>query len=148
MSDYYIRFIPESINTTLGVNSIKLVEKLDWGGNVPKFTFNEQLHFADAGQNFESVECPLCKANLMEWWGSAMGSAYSDVEGFINIEVTAPCCSMKVSLHNLEYSFPQGFYKTMIEVMPRLDSQVAPEDIADNLLDITGEKWRVIHAYY
>ena len=148
MSDYYIRFIPEDIYIDLDENSIKLIEKLEWDGNTPKFIFNEQMHFADAGQYFESVKCPSCNTNLMEWWGNAMDSAYSDEHGFINIKTTTPCCSMKTSLHNLKYNLPQGFYKTMIEVIPRLDNQVIPADIVDNLFNITGDKWRVINARY
>jgi len=148
MSDYIIRFIPEDIHINLSENSIKIIEKLDWFENFSKFMFNEKIHFADAGHNFESVKCPLCKADLMEWWGNAMGSAYSDEEGFFDIMATTPCCRMKTSLHNLDYSFPQGFYKIMIEVMPELNSQITPENISNNLLDITGEKWRIIRAHY
>jgi len=148
MSDYFIRFIPENIDTKLSWDEIKQIEKMNWCGNSPKIIINEKIQFADAGQNFESVRCPSCKANLMEWWGSAMSSAYSEEHGFVDLEITTPCCNMTTSLHRLEYSFPQGFYKIMIEVTPELDSQIAAERIADDLLDITGGSWRIIHAHY
>jgi len=148
MSDFYVRFIPENINIFLDANKIELISKIDCGGNTIRFTHNEQVYFADAGKNFVSVVCPSCRVSLMEWWGGIMDSAYSDMEGFINLDVTTPCCNIKTSLHNLEYSLSQGFYKTIIEIGPVLKSQVMPEEIANNLLDITGEIWRIIRAQY
>jgi len=146
MSDHFVRFIPEEINITLCKNSMRTIEKLNWGGNIPRFIFNEQVQFADAGQNFESVKCPLCKVDLMEWWREAMNSAFSDEHGFVNIEITTPCCSMEMTLHNLEYTFPQGFYKVMIEVMS--DNEFAAEKIMDDLLKITEVKWRLVNTHY
>jgi hypothetical protein len=100
MSNYFIRFIPEDINISLSERDIKFIEELDWNGNTPKFIFSEQILFADAGQNFESVRCPLCKTVLMEWWDNAMCSAYSDEHGFIDIEVATSCCNTIISLNN------------------------------------------------
>ena len=148
MSDYFIRFIPESISSTLTQDEMKLIEGLGWGENTPKFIFNERIQFADAGQNFESVKCPSCKNDLMEWWGNAMSSAYSEENGFLGLEIITPCCSTITSLHELEYSFSQGFYKTMIEIVPESEIQIMSEEIADRLFKITRKKWREIHAHY
>lgn len=148
MSDYYMRFIPEDIFYTLDCDSINKVKNLEWSGNTPYFIFHERIHFADAGQNFESAKCPLCRADLMEWWGNIMSSAYSDEHGFVNIEATSPCCITKISLHDLDYNFPQGFYKTMIEVVPQASDKPMLETIAASLFDITGMKWRAIFAHY
>ena len=148
MSDYFIRFIPENIETKLNEHEIKLIEKLNWDGNNPKFIFSERIQLADAGQNFEIVKCQFCKANLMKWWGNAMNSAYSDERGFVKLDVTTPCCNKTTSLHNLEYNFPQGFYKTMIEVMPETSSNIMSNEIANSLLAITQKNWRIIHAHY
>lgn len=148
MSDYFIRFIPEDIDANLNEREIKLVEKLNWDENNPKFIFSERVQLADAGQNFEIVKCQFCMANLMEWWSNAMSSAYSEDYGFVKLEVTTPCCNKTTSLHNLDYSFPQGFYKIMIEVMPKANSKIMSDEIAEDLLAITGRNWRVIHAHY
>lgn len=148
MSDHFVRLIPEDIHISLDENSINLIEGLRWNENIPKFIFSEQVHFADAGQNFESVKCPSCKTDLIEWWGNAMSSAYSNEHGFVNLEITTPCCSMNMSLHDLEYNFPQGFYKTMIEVMHESENKAVYGDIVDSLLNITGVKWRIIYAHY
>jgi len=148
LSDYYVRFIPEVINTSLNEHEIGLIERLHWGVSIPKSIFSDRILLADAGQNFETVKCPFCKASLMEWWGSAMSSAYSEDYGFQELIITAPCCNNVTSLHNLEYNFPQGFYRTMIEVMPEVNSQIRADEIADKLLEITGINWRIVHARY
>ena len=148
MSEYYIRFVPENIHIALSKEELQRIEKLNWGGNTPKLIFGEKIQFADAGLNFESVKCPSCKDDLFEWWSDAMSSAYSEKQGFFNLEAVTPCCEVKTSLHDLEYSYQQGFYKTMIEVIPLSDSQLAIYEVAAALLEITGESWRVIHAHY
>jgi hypothetical protein len=148
MSDYFIRFIPEKIDTELNQSEIKLIDGLSWGGIVPKYISSERIQFADAGQNFEVAKCPFCRNNLMEWWGETMSSSYSNDLGFVEIDKTTPCCNMRISLHNLEYNFPQGFYKTMIEICPKVDSQIDSEKIAERLEIITKGKWRIIHAHY
>ena len=143
-----MRFIPENINISLDESTKMFIKKFKWDGNCPKFIFSDKIQFADSGQNFESVKCPLCKENIMEWWGSAMSSAYSDEHGFVNLNIATPCCASKASLHTLEYSLPQGFYKTMIEITPNARSEIVPEEIVQNLLDVIGERWRVIYAHY
>jgi len=148
MSDYFIRFIPEDINANLSEDEVNLIKKLNWDGNHPRFIFNERVQFADAGQNFECVKCRFCGINLMDWWGNAMSSAYSEEHGFVNLNVTTPCCNELTSLHDLAYDFPQGFYKTMIEVVPEANSQIMVDEVANCLLEITNKKWRVIHAHY
>jgi hypothetical protein len=148
MSDYFVRFVPENIYIVLSQDELKCIEKLNWGGNIPKLIFDEKIQFADAGLNFEFVKCPSCKDDLMEWWCDAMSSAYAEKSGFFNLETVTPCCSTETSLHDLEYGYQQGFYKIMIEVIPKTDSQFMAEDIAAGLLKITEGNWRVIHARY
>ena len=148
MSDYLVRFIPENIDAILSREEISLVEELDWDGSIPKILFNERILFADAGQNFETVLCPICKTNLTEWWGSAMCDAYSEDYGFTKLEITTPCCKKTTSLHSLDYNFPQGFYKTMIEVVPKTDGKAKLESIVDKLSDMTNVNWRIVHVHY
>ena len=77
-----------------------------------------------------------------------MNSAFSEEHGFEKLDVITPCCNKATSLHSLDYNYSQGFYKTMIEVMPEANSHIMPDEIAKNLLEITGKYWRVIHAHY
>jgi len=46
MSDCFVRFIPEDVNVSLFEDNIKLIEKLKWNDNIPKFIFNQQTQFA------------------------------------------------------------------------------------------------------
>jgi hypothetical protein len=85
MSDYSIRFIPEKINIILSLDELTEIEALNWAGNTLNVIVNNKILFADAGQNFETVNCPYCKSNLMECWGNAMNSAFSEEYGFIDL---------------------------------------------------------------
>ena len=147
MANYFIRFIPENIELSLNESKINLIRNLKWKGHRPQVISNDVIKFADAGQNFETVKCPFCCVDIMEWWGSAMDDAYSGNKGFVNLDVTMPCCASKTSLHTLDYNFPQGFYKAMVEINATVDDLDANE-ISQNLLSITREKWRVVHSRY
>jgi len=148
LSHYILRFIPEDIYFSLNHSELSKIENLNWDGNNPSFIFSERMLFADAGRNFESVKCPNCNSNLAKWWGTAMDSAFSEEYGFVDIEINTPCCNYEVSLHELNYYFPQGFYRIMIEVVQMTGSRIMSEEIVRNLFSITGVSWRAIHACY
>ncbi|GLC83284.1 hypothetical protein LBYZC6_53980 [Lacrimispora brassicae] len=152
-SDYSIRFIPEKLSFALKPYEIEQIKGLNWYGNKIEIIQNYVVEFADAGSDFETVSCPFCRKDLNDWWGDAMDAAYLDGQGFVNIKVITPCCNRDTTLHELDYHFPQGMYKTMIEVYPDTSREdFSPEDfseeIGNGLWHTTGERWRVIHAHY
>ena len=108
----------------------------------------DKMQFADAGSNFESVCCPFCKTSLMDWWCNAMDMAYSDENGFMQLCVTLPCCGKEASLNDLDYMWPQGFYRTKIIVASDKDTLENKADFIDKLKAITGISWRLITAHY
>ena len=108
----------------------------------------DKVQFADAGVNFESVRCPFCHAELMEWWKEAMDVAYSNEKGFTKLSVTVPCCGKESSLNDLEYSWPQGFYTAKI-VFKLSDNKIVKEQsLLGELRAISGISWRLIIAHY
>ena len=152
MSDFYVNFIPEKPNYELDEQIINLIKSLSWYGDNVKIIVNEQVEFADAGANFERVSCPFCDTDLMGWWGEAMNKAYSKEDGFINLDIVTPCCYKNTTLNNLNYYFPQGFYKTMISMEPyhikniiQVNQDLQKEAICQELSKITNIKWRIIN---
>ncbi|MCL2637717.1 MAG: hypothetical protein FWD48_05035 [Oscillospiraceae bacterium] len=160
MSEYYMSFIPDNPSYKLDTTSIELIKKLSFYSNY----YNEEdnivievsdvIQFADCGGNLEEALCPFCKVSALDWWGDAMGSVYSEESGFEDLNVTTPCCQKAVSLNDLDYSFPQGFYKSIIRIdllfkinLDFSDKQVCNK-ICEELYKITNTTWRVIHARY
>ncbi len=62
---------------------------------------NGEVGFVDAGGNSDGVFCPRCGTDLEDWWGDAMAAAAES--GFEELEAALPCCSMEMSLNDLEY---------------------------------------------
>ena len=69
---------------------------------------SDSPQFIDQGENFERVRCPMCGAELEDWWTGAMEAAY-DGRGFPSLAITVPCCGSKSSLNELTYDWPAGF---------------------------------------
>jgi hypothetical protein len=67
----------------------------------------EDIEFINPGENFESVTCPVCSADLAAWWQGAMETAYA--AQFTELTVEVPCCGSQGSLNDLNYSWPAGF---------------------------------------
>lgn len=70
--DSPIYFIPEDIKFKLSSKMVERIKSLLGYKNDISFEDNDTVQFADSGENFETVNCPYCKADLMECWGEAM----------------------------------------------------------------------------
>ena len=58
----------------------------------PELTRTANVEFIDAGENFESIRCPLCGRELDQaWWDGHMGGQYSAEHGFRLEPIVAPC---------------------------------------------------------
>lgn len=75
----------------------------------------EKIRFIHQGQNWERVLCPMCKTELdTTWWRQAMNAASQT--DFQNLSVATPCCGIVVSLNDLQYEWPAGFARLVLEV--------------------------------
>ena len=147
MSDYFISYMPVEPNYIPSKNIAKQLSELEIHGCTTVLEIEDILKFADAGANFESVRCPYCDADIIKWWGGAMGNAYDMDEGFTDLEICTPCCGAKSTLNDLNYHFPQGFYRTRLFAEPFVDAQIDTNSICVKLETITGMKWRAIHQH-
>jgi hypothetical protein len=133
MSDNWLRFIPtdpEFLPTQAAAAKAQAL----LASIVPQSTevtvqFTEHVEFMDQGANFESVACPRCEANAESWWGDAMSEQYKT--RFSNLRVTAPCCGATVSLNELNYKWPCGFSRFVLEAMNPNVRDIAPDQVAE-----------------
>jgi hypothetical protein len=91
------------------------------------------LHFSDfpeffhCGGNFESVFCPFCQTDIVEWWGKAL-DAWSKGHDRRRLAIETPCCGRETSLNDLDYVEPQAFACIAIKVM-NPDSDLEPYEL-------------------
>jgi len=108
---------------------------------------SEETAFVDQGENFESVHCPVCGAGLqMDWWADAMATAAKD--GFFVLGVHLPCCNSMASLNDLQYDWPAGFARFVIEVINPGDDCVIDDQSKQLLESVLGCKLRVVKTHY
>lgn len=127
MSDSFLRIIPSSPTYIpaegVGQALTSLLKRELPNAEGVEIVVNDEVVFVDQGENFERVQCPTCKQTIdTEWWQSALDSASE--KQFSDLVVTVPCCSKKLSLNDLEYHWPAGFSRYVVEV--REPGQQAP----------------------
>jgi len=154
MSDFWISFIPEEPSYILNNQTIDSIKKLSWYKDNVAIFVKDNIQFVDAGTNFKKVSCPFCNFDLINWWGNAMNEAYSDEDGFINLDIVTPCCHKNSSLHCLDYDFPQGFYTSIIEMRPfyyqgvlQIHQEIFKDTICQELFELTNETWRIVYTH-
>lgn len=149
MGDYYVKLIPLDPNFVPEQEKLrKLEEELlpvlhTWAAEV-KIHIKDTPIFVDQGQNFETVSCPYCKQELdVGWWGNAMDTVFKS--NFLDLEIDVPCCRRKVSLNDLEYYFPAGFARFIIEL---LEPGFIEEEYVEWLEEQLGFKLKQVKVKY
>lgn len=149
MSDNYLRLIPSSpvfIPDKIAIDkAIFLLEEDFPFPDMVRVSVSDSPRFVDQGANLERVACPCCNQTLdLEWWQNAMD--YASTNGFQNLNVKAPCCSIETTLNDLIYDWPAGFARFLIEISnPKVDIT----DVRINQLEtILGSPLRKIWAHY
>jgi hypothetical protein len=115
MSDNWIKLIPRDPNYQPTVKAAKSARDL-LASFVPDadevdFSFMDEVEFVDPLGNWSGVRCYACGADAEPWWREAYG------KGFPELTMKAGCCGASVSLNELEYVYPAGFAKFVLEAM-------------------------------
>jgi hypothetical protein len=81
-----------------------------------------QVEWIDQGANVERVLCPICQKDLdLEWWRQAMDRSYQTTH-FADLMIEVPCCCTVHSLNDLQYEWPAGFARFVLEARdPSID---------------------------
>jgi hypothetical protein len=103
------------------------------------------VQFVDCGENFEVVRCPRCHVDLGEWWSMAMEAGHE--QRFTDLRVTTPCCRLRTSLNQLDYAWPAGFARCVLEVFEPGVAALERHSI-EALQHRLGCAIRVIWAHY
>jgi hypothetical protein len=103
----------------------------------------DEVHFVDAGGNWEGVFCPACGADLEEWWGEAMTQAF-DASRFARLRKRVPCCRRISSLNELRYPWAVGFARYSLRA-DEPQGELEPRHVAQ-LEVILGCRVRVIRG--
>jgi hypothetical protein len=148
MSDNWLRFVPTDPYRQPASNTAKAASDL-LATFVPRAQqiqaqFLEKVVFFDPGGNLESIRCPVCSADLQEWWGDAMDGAIK--EEFERLRTTTPCCGGEASLNDLRYNWPAAFGSFVLEVMNPKIRDTAP-DQEKALSDCVGHDLRKIWVH-
>lgn len=150
MSDNLLRFIPVDPDFMPDESSAERA-RASFAAMVPAAdevtaTRSENVQFVDAGANFERVSCPRCgKALTIEWWQDRMDEAFS--HNFAMLAVTSPCCGMNISLNDLNYDWPAGFARFVLEARNPNVTDLRAEDVA-RLAEIVGSPLRRVWTHY
>jgi len=119
MSDSIFKIFPTDpafIPTPDQVSTLKTYfsthqNQLEWQINI-----SDEINFIDPGDNFETIRCPLCDELIDgELWQDMMDQSYQS--GFTNLNILTPCCQKRSSLNHLNYHFPAGFARFVIEIL-------------------------------
>ncbi len=79
MSDDWLSFVPTDPYWQPTAEAAKAASEL-LASFVPeaeevRTEFSDDVMFVNPSQNLESISCPACKADILEWWGGAMDTA-------------------------------------------------------------------------
>lgn len=134
MSDNWLIFIPVDPQAhPTQASADKAVELLrsfapDAGDEVSA-TFFDKVAFQDCGSNWSGVECHQCGEDIEEWWADATSDAYKS--GFEDLRATTPCCGHSTTLNDLNYVWPAGFSRFVLEAKnPNIKQTTAEQDAA------------------
>lgn len=150
MSDNWLRFIatdpdwvPEAAARDAAVGLL-----VRWLPEADEVTSNisDHVDFIDQGANFERVTCPACGATLSDdWWGVAVDRARET--DFEDLSVLTPCCGSTTSLNDLDYDWPAGFARFVIEALNPGVADLTADQTAE-LAGVLGTGLRRIWAHY
>jgi hypothetical protein len=121
--------------------AVKFLGNLRPGAQEIELHFSDTPEFVHSGGNFESVFCPFCQTDILEWWGNQMG-AWSEGSDRRALAVETPCCRQATSLNDLDYVWPQGFACVFIEVM-NPDTDLRPEELRQ-VEEVLGLPLRIV----
>jgi|SRR5665213_2996280 len=131
MSNNWLQFIPSDPNFQPLLQAAEkakvLLAAFVPGADEVTITFTDTVEFVHPGGNWSGVRCPACGADAEPWWKDAMALSYTTK--FSDLKVAAPCCGACVSLNDLNYAWPAGFAKFVIEAMNPDVKDLGPDQV-------------------
>lgn len=151
MSDSFLRIIPRDPGhlpeAAAQERTLALIRTLLPAAAELRATVHDEIVFVDAGGNLESIACPRCGQRLsLAWWADAMDVAHA--LRFSDLFIEVPCCGRRVSLNDLEYEWPAGFARFVIEARDPALGGWLDADASARIETALGTRVRQILARY
>lgn len=148
MSDVVIKIIPTSPNY-LPDSSSQNLAIVYLKARYPLADIQKEItdttEFVDQGENFESVSCNLCGADIeIDFWQEKMDKAFESQ--FKDLTFTTKCCKKEGNLNELNYKTPAGFARFII-VIKNQGHEISEAEL-NEVEKLLHHKLRVITAVY
>lgn len=101
----------------------------------------DRVGFIDPGANFEGVFCPRCEADVTHAWPEWMSRMAETGR-----RILLPCCGAEVPLNDLDYRWPAGFARFVLEAANPVPDGWLPDEQANRLGEILRCRVRQILA--
>ena len=119
MSDNWLNYVPVDLTyrptPEAAQRAVALLKVMTSTAEGVEAEFFDDIVFVDPGSNWSGVECPFCGSDAESWWGRAMDAAWKRRPR--NLEATAGCCGVRVSLNDLLYGWPVAFGRFVLSAM-------------------------------
>ena len=147
MSDNWIIFVPDKPdwvpNDVIIGQLVSLAEAEFPDADEVKAETHDRVMFIDPGSNFETISCPHCQSEIMDWWQNEMEKFEERDELVVQ---TLPCCGASSSLNDLNYDWPSAFGRFQLDVMnPNVSD--APKAVVEALETIAAVVFRVVRTH-
>lgn len=148
MSDNWLQYIPLDPEFQPSPNAAEAARRLlaSFAPEADEVTveFKASTEFFHPAGNWSGVKCPACASDLEDWWHNAM--AIASKTAFKNLSVTSPCCGAVTSLNDLNYVWPAGFGRFVLEATnPQIENLTNAQE--DQLAERLGGRLRRIWVH-
>jgi hypothetical protein len=151
MSDDYMKLVPAEASYVPPAEAqrkaVELLRAFAPEADDVSAEVTERVEFIDCGSNWSGVRCPHCGVTLDdEWWTDAVDA--SSAASFANLAVGLPCCGRPGVLSDLDYVWPVGFARFVLQARnANLGGQLPPEK-SSQLESVLGCRLRMILVHY
>ena len=119
MSDNWLMFIPtdpEAIPSKAAADAaVELLKSFVPDSQDVHAEYGEKIEFHSGVENWSGVKCPNCGTDIEARWKEAMKKASQT--DFAKLNITTPCCGHSTTLNDLNYVWPAGFSRFVLEAM-------------------------------
>jgi hypothetical protein len=147
MSDNYLTLIPTDPDYVPPIEAReiarKLLETFVLDADEVSIRVSDE-YILESGGELSGVFCPACRANVEEWFEDLLDAADEEyLEGFSDLTTIMPCCGSRISLNDLDFSWPTGFSCFTLDALnPNINDLTSVQ--TEELEDIVGCKLRQI----
>lgn len=105
-----------------------------------------QVEFIAPGANLDRISCPACDSPVeIDWWQERMDDA--SASHFARLDAVVPCCSVTISLNDLQYDWPAAFARFELEIRDPGRGWLSSAE-AEQVSIVLGIEVREVLAHY